>query len=325
MAHGSSPAEAEQLFERGLERMKAGALAEGCEFIAQSHALDPLPGALFTLAECRARAGQALQAWQAFERYLAEVRALPSPEQKAQEARVVAAQRRLDELAPTLARIEVTTPGNARGTFFLDGEERAAPEPGAAWVVQPGTHRVRWVREDGGTEDVEVRLARGESRVIEWGASRTSAPPLPAPPKTEPVVKPPREPTLRPTSTRGGVTVSEHDRATTGTNAWTYTAFGIGAAGLLTGSVAGAVLISRKSTVDRYCTGRVCTQEGYEAARGVGTLDTLANVGFAVGGAGIALGLVLLFTSESPREPAPEMGSLELDLDVSRLGVRGTW
>jgi hypothetical protein len=329
-AQAAHPGEAERLFERGLERMKAGALEEGCELLAQSHALDPLPGALFTLAECRARAGQKLAAWRAFERFVAEVGELSAAEQQAQRARVAAAQGRLVELEGTLARLTVVVRGDADGTLWLNGEERAASEVDGAWVLEPGLHQLRWLRQDGRIEEVEVTLAAGEARTVEVGTAHAGSPgpsqPAPAKHATDrvPIEQGPvGVQTPAPVEATEPV-LPELDRGT-GTSAWTYTAFGLGAAGVLTGSIAGAVLISRKSTVDRFCTGRVCTEEGYEAARGVDTLDALANVGFAVGGAGIALGLVLLFTADAPRERSSSVGALELEFDVSRVGVRGTW
>src|SRR6185436_7693284 len=63
------PAEADALFKAGLEQMRAGRYETACPMLAKSYQLDPLPGALFTEADCEAAWGKvatAIEHYQAF-------------------------------------------------------------------------------------------------------------------------------------------------------------------------------------------------------------------------------------------------------------------
>ncbi len=50
-ARAKPSSDAEALFESGLREMRAGNYALGCPRLAESYQLEPLAGALFTLAE----------------------------------------------------------------------------------------------------------------------------------------------------------------------------------------------------------------------------------------------------------------------------------
>lgn len=337
--------EAEELFERGLEHMKAGSVERGCDLIEQSHELDPLPGALFTLAECRARAGQDVQAWTRFRQFLAQVHDDAPEGASPHAARIEAARRRLLEIEARVARVTLILPLHDEAAplqLFVDGVARAiepssghepAGEPGGEPVDEaalgarprqelafaPGQHTFRLASSDGAEERIEVSLGAGEARTLQLARPRRAVVPpaardqLPGPPA--PGAAEEAKDVEEPAVTQG---------RPSGPGLWTYTAFGVGAAGLVTGSIAGAVLISRKNTVDRYCTGEVCEEPGYRATRGIDTLDTVANVGFAVGALGVGVGLWLAFGAADDAE-TQSATRLQVGIDGNRALLRGTW
>lgn len=336
----AAPTDAEELFERGLERMKAGKVEEGCLLLDRSYALDPLPGAAFTRAECWARAGRAARAWKQFEAFLGEMSSRSAEEQSAQEARIVAARRRMKELEPHVARLTIVVPDGDVRELLLGDRPLAADEWNQDHVIEPGSHRIVLQGKDGSRTAVEVTLHAGESRRIELALPEretdASQPADPSPSKAPPSLaerQPALETTVAPPApahhraeqaplAESGIAESGADES--GSGRWAYGALGLGAAGVVTGTVAGALLIGRKKTVDRHCRGGVCDETGYAATRGIGTLDTVANVGFAVGAAGLGVGLFLLLTDSAP---AKEVSSTQLRLDVegNRAVLRGSW
>lgn len=106
-----------------------------------------------------------------------------------------------------------------------------------------------------------------------------------------------------------------------------WTGFGIGAAGLIAGGVAGGVAASQASALKDACGGGTrcngaITQDELDKAI---TLAHVSTAGFAVGGAGVALGVVGLFLSDfsAPPPPAGDKASVEPFVGVGSAGVRG--
>src|SRR5262249_1396671 len=98
-------------------------------------------------------------------------------------------------------------------------------------------------------------------------------------------------------ATTGPLTTPETPTADTGTNKNSPTlhvGFGAGAAGLAVGTVAGLIHLSKVSKVKQdYCGGGTDCQPGFEEARDAAKPSaTISTVGFIVGGAGVAAGVV---------------------------------
>ncbi|MBV9945839.1 MAG: hypothetical protein JOZ69_03220, partial [Myxococcales bacterium] len=98
-----------------------------------------------------------------------------------------------------------------------------------------------------------------------------------------------------------------------GGRALAYAAFGVGAAGLVVGTVFGALALSTKASLDHECGGRSACSD--PAAPGdIAALHTrswIANAGFAAGALGVAGGLALLLLSPSspPASPPASAGA----------------
>lgn len=70
---------------------------------------------------------------------------------------------------------------------------------------------------------------------------------------------------------------------------------GLGVVGLVVGAVTGGLVLDRKATVEEFCSDDVCTDpKGVEAADEGRTLAVVSTVGFAVGGAALVTGIVLV-------------------------------
>jgi hypothetical protein len=135
---------ADELFAAGVEAMKREDWAAACPAIAKSYALEPLPGALFTLAECRARAGNIASAARDFGRYLEQVASLPEAERAKQQERVPEAERRQKQLDERAPRLTIAVPADlpAGAIVTLDGTPLGADQLGVELPVDPAEHRV---------------------------------------------------------------------------------------------------------------------------------------------------------------------------------------
>ncbi len=105
-----------------------------------------------------------------------------------------------------------------------------------------------------------------------------------------------------------------------------YVAYGVGAAGLLVGTVTGVLAMSKASD----CPNKVCaTQSDLDSAKSMATVSTIT---FGIGIAGAAVGTILLFTANK-NEASPAQAkahtqpklSLHPFVGVGSLGLSGTF
>jgi hypothetical protein len=257
--------------------MEAGRYETGCAALAESYRLDPKPGALFTQATCEARWGKLATAVAHYEEFLQRVAALPPAERARHEGREEAARAQVAELSPRVPRLTLVLPPSApRGTAVtLDGRPLDASRLGAEMPVDPGEHAI--------TTRAPGRPAHAQKVVVEAGRAARVVLAVPPAPTTAP-----QPPSRRPLA---------------------YATGGLGVAGLLVGVIAGSLAIGRKGVVDDHCTGRACDAEGKAAGDAGKTLASVSTLGFAVGAAGIGVG-VLLFVSEPKPANAAASGKL---------------
>jgi hypothetical protein len=71
---------------------------------------------------------------------------------------------------------------------------------------------------------------------------------------------------------------------------------GIGAAGVVAGGVLGILTLKQHRTLQGQCPGDVCPPDKQEDLRSAKQLGNFSTIAFGIGGAGLALGTVLLFT-----------------------------
>jgi hypothetical protein len=101
-----------------------------------------------------------------------------------------------------------------------------------------------------------------------------------------------------------------------------WVGFGVGAAGLVVGGVAGAMSLSRASSAKEVCRGDECPPSARDDIEASQTLANVSNVGFAVGVLGIGLGVYGLVSSGGAERPAYGR-RIEPIVGVDKVGVRG--
>jgi hypothetical protein len=282
--------DAQALFDEGLANMKAGRFKLGCALIKRSLDVDARPGTAFTLAECYSRAGKFASAVSFYDHFLATFDAMPKEQQEQQQARADISRAERTRLIAQVAWLTVILPPLVApgAVVTLDGEEFPSSLFGIATAIDPGPH-VFTTRVPGGPLiEQRVDIASGERKAITLDVRNPAA--------QEPTLPPEPKPPEKGKGQRVNLTP------------WIWTSFGVGAAGLITGTVSGIMLLSDRAKIQELCPpdgqlpdGTIpCKGDGYEISqRAQNTLAPLTTVALSVGAAGVVAGVVLLVMDSS--------------------------
>jgi hypothetical protein len=305
--------EAEKLFREGLEAMRAANYDEACPKLSESYRLDPLPGALFTLAECHAAWGKSATAIEQYQTFLNRLTSLPPQRRDQFEERRRLALDKITALTALAAEITVDVAPSAPKSLVVKRND-VVIDPQAYGVgkkVDQGTYVVSaeldgkqvWKRQ------VEV-LDRDRARIV-----------VPWPP---PGLEPTQE---RPAPAKTNATEDASKERAPISRTWMYVAGGVGAAGLTTGIIAGLVALGKKGTIEDNCPERVCNAEGREAVDAGQSAALVSTIGFGVGvaGAGAAVALFMLSRPAPSHETARVQPILAASENGASVGVRGAF
>lgn len=156
--------EAQRLFDEARSLLLAGAVADACDKLAASLALDPANGTRLNLAVCREREGKLVEATILFTDVVRQGRG------PGQADRVAVAMKHLDAIAPLVPTLEVRVPRAARDTgvqLFIDGEDREAVLRGGVLLTESGRHHLEIVSEDGRRGVADVTLEPGARAIVD--------------------------------------------------------------------------------------------------------------------------------------------------------------
>lgn len=281
------------LFQRGVDDMMLGRYETACPAIAESLRLDPRPGTLFTLAECYAKGGKLASAVVRYDEYLTTFSRMTPEQQSKQLGREKTALEQRDLLKPDVplltVKLEAGAPADTR--VLRDDTLLNGPSLGVALPVDPGDHTVSAQTPNGPLTTQTLTIRKGERKEISLKVEVTTTTTMSTTSKTGGSAAPPaRAPSA---SSRG-----ETQRIVG------LALGGVGAAGLLTGAIAGGVTLARKSSVEESCDlgAQTCsTSEGLDELSSARTSGLVSTVGFAAGGALLATGLIVFLTSPSSR------------------------
>jgi hypothetical protein len=296
-------AKARALMDEGDRRVDRGDQAGALVVYRQADAIMSVPTTGIEVARTLVSLGKLIEAREVA---LAVVR-IPT---KAGEARVFGIARRdaaelardLERRIPSL-RIDVDAfehPSTV--SVKIDGVEAHPPPLLAPRKLDPGPHTLVIAAPDYRTQTRTITLAEGDDRTVD----------------VELVAVAPRKRARRLVI----AAPAPGDRAAEGgVSPLVYVGFGVGAAGLAVGGVAGAMSLSHAAEAKEFCTNDVCApaaSEDLEASKKWGNIST---IGFAVGGVGVAIGVVGLLTSGGSERPST--ASVEPVIGPRWTGVRG--
>jgi hypothetical protein len=300
-AAAQSPSDADALFQHGLDAMRAANYEVACPLLEASYRKDPLPGALFTLAECEHAGGKLTAAIAHYRTFLEMLPSLAATRRRSFEERRGIALQKIELATAALPAMTIsvdaslaTSPG--RGLVVKrNGVVVDASSYGVTQKIDPGEYIVTGQTPDGGAWQRRVELGERDRVVIEI-----------------PVVL------QRASSAAEGASSGTAAAADTGTSSassgrktWGYVAGGVGIAGLMTGAIAGFVALGDKSTVNANCPNHLCNAQGESALDAGKTSSLVSTIALPVGVAGIgAAGILLLIAapkSTSARTTAPTL------------------
>ena len=318
-ASAQDAAGAAALFDLGVKEMEAGRYDAACPPLAESYRLEPKPGALFTLAECEAKAGLVATAVAHYDDYLRTYQAMTPAQQATQRGRDKTAQKQKQALAPLVPQLTLVLPANAPAgvTVTRDGVALREPSLGVALPVDPGEHVVVTKTATGETNEQRITIAKGESKRVELVIASSGAP-QPAAEVTAPPPEMPAQDTPAPSESSGARTAA-------------FVVGGIGIAALGVGLVTGGLALSKKSTITDNCEDMVCNAEGKTAADDGQSLALVSTIGFAVGGAALGTAVVLFIVSSSSQTKSAAAASSKSEKPAARLAPmvasdgRGLW
>lgn len=315
-ASDSARVAARRMTDEAAERFVAGEYEAARDLYRRASEADPGPVPVLGEARSLVKLGQlvaAEQRYSAVESYL-----LPSTDTEAARAAVNEARSELEQLRQRIPTLTITVAGPEANDptveVRIDGNPVKPALLGYPNPVDPGERVITlWVQ---GRKAVHVSVAlqegdrapivlRAEQKDVAAGPASAGAP--------APVVDgtaPRQSGTEAPP--RGGV-----DRRPIG-----WIAVGVGAAGLVTGLVAGLVAEERHDVLVEHCPEDRCPPEYHDDLDSFRQLRTVSTAGYVVGGVGLAAGLTLVLTARrEPGEARPT--ALALQVGPAGAALRG--
>jgi len=180
--------------------------------------------------------------------------------------------------------------------------------------IDPGEHVFRF--EMTGADPVEQKLVirQGQkNRNVDVAFKSNAAPVVVAPPPLAPLPLPPHP--LPPSEAAGSKERGPSRRIAGGV------LLGLGGAGLLTGVIAGSLVVAQHGSLATACGGGTCPASEQSSLDAYHAKSSASTAGFIAGGVLAAAGLVVLVTAPKS-SPAPS-ASVAPFLGVASAGVRG--
>jgi len=217
------------------------------------------------------------------------------------------AKREVEALKPRLAWIRIVLTEPTEATVTLDGAKVPAGAIGVKRAADPGSPVVRVTAEGYEPYEQTLTIASGEEKAVEVALKKL--------PEVEAAST-----EAAPTDTTAPASASK------GRKVLTYIALGVGGAGLVAGSVTGALALGKRSDLSSQCPRSECPPSAAQSLNDYRLFGTISGVGFVVGAIGIGTGLVLLLTSPSSEESPPTAGlQVRPLIGLGVVGAQGTF
>ena len=281
----SDPAAADELFREGRAAAEKRDYLTACAKFRESNRLDPAVGTLFNIADCEDKLGRLATAWTLFQEV---AQRLPNDDDR----RAIATKRAqsLEARVPRLS-VHLVTSGRSDVTIRRDGVALGAASLDTSLPVNPGEHVVSVEAPGAQATMFHTSVGEGERARLEVAVGATS-------------------PAGRASGSASRDTGHPHRTAA-------YVTGGVGVAGLVTGIVAGVLVLDRKSTVNDNCADHLCNQVGHDAAQSGKTFGVITTVGLITGAIGLGTATYLFVSAPAPSETAHSGAYL--------LGIRAKW
>lgn len=292
------------LGEDGLALADAGNCDRAIEKLARADKMHHAPTTAGRLAECEIQSGKLIAGTERLHRLLREQ--LPATAPQIFVDAIARARTVLDQALPRIPmlRISVKTRGVAKVTVTIDGD----PIPDAVVdndrPADPGPHTIRASAIGFVSSAKNVTLNEGETKSVALEL------------ETDPYALP----------LRADISVREAhaSSASSGSGALPFVVLGVGAAGLVTGIVAGVVVAAKSSDLATSCgPSKVCPSDKESEISAAKTWATVSTTGFVVAGVGLGAGLVLLLTRHKESHALSSRTELAPVVGPTYVGLTG--
>jgi hypothetical protein len=297
--------------QEGVMLADQGKCAPAIEKLERAEKLHHAPTTAGRLGECEIQTGKVIAGTERLQRLLRE--GLPPSPPKSFVAAMDRAQKVLDAALPRIAtlRISVKAPVGTKPTVTVDDEVISSALVGADIPADPGPHKIVASAKGLVSDTKQVTLKDGETN----GITLTLIVDTTYKPEPAPVATPAPAPT-----------VPKETPPERKTNVLPFVAFGVGAVGLGVGAVTGLLVGSKRSDLDASCRpDGGCPTSQDSTLSSAKTLATISTIGFVVGGAGIATGVVLLVTQGATTTTTARAPRLRPIVGVGYAGLDGTF
>jgi hypothetical protein len=293
--------QAQSRFRRGKELANKQRYEEAATEFRASHEIVTSPNTRLELARCMRMMGRLVAAYAEFGRAAVEAKELEAEDNRYLRAKEAAVAERA-EIEPKLGFVTLAIENPSEGTrVIVASEEIRRPAWGEPTPVAAGSADI--VVETPAHQPVRrtVSLAPGEktSLSIDAQSGEPEGGPPPPPPVAAPVPEPKNLAALRP---------------------WAYVGAGVGAAGLVSFALFGALAKSDYDDLQTACGGGPCPAGKQDEIASGKTKQTIANVSLVFGILGAAAGATL-FVLSMPKD-AP-VSSVSLVVSPAGIGVGG--
>jgi hypothetical protein len=269
-------ATARSLAREGLEAQQHSQYAIAADRFSRADALVHAPTLLLGLARAQVALGSLVTAHETYERILREPLQPHAPAVfgKALED----AKRELAALTPRLAWVTIRVEGVESPDVTIDDVRVPVAALGVRRTCDPGSHSVKASAKGYAVAERMFDVAEGGEQSV-----TLSMEPLPAAPAAVVMTSVPE--TVMPVRTKLAIA-----------------SLGLGAAGLITGSVAGILVLTKHATLSRECTNG-CPLDDSSELYTYRTLANLSTGAMIVAGVGAAAGVTLLLTGDRGAKP----------------------
>lgn len=286
-------AEAKQLWTKGKQATVRKKFDEAAASFRSANDLDPKAQYQLDLGRALIETGALVEA----EEVLSSV--VDTTEPNTQKAKAVAKKLVSDLGAriPTM-KIVVRGDGAAQANVTVDGN---AAQPDKDLRFDPGSHEVAARTSAGAEAKQTVVLAEKDNKTV---TLTLTAPKVVEAPK-------PKE------GGSGGNMIPA---------AISYT---VGGVGLTVGAILGGLAFQKTSETEELCGDKVCPQEYADEVAAAQDFGTGSTIAFAIGGLGVAAGLILTFTvgmsGDSSEEPEKKEAHVEPVVGPGFVGIQGNF
>jgi serine/threonine-protein kinase len=319
LAHAEGPdsVSAQVLFDQAKKLMAAGKYADACPKLEESQRLDPGLGTLLNLGDCFEHEGKTATAWGKF------VEAAAAAKAANQAAREHHARERASALFSRLSNIVINVASAEKSPGLevkRDGALVGQAQWGTPMPADPGEHVVSAGAPARTAWETKIKVdAEGHTAVVAVPELAAAAAAVTTSQSGAAVAR---------RASTGGAFAPENTTEDEGRGLGTQrtlalVAGGVGAAGIVVGSVFGLKSLGKRNKADEVCTPECLPdRDGLNLKAEALAAGNISTAGFIVGAAGVVLGLALWFTAT----PSPKgTTAAQIGVGAGSVVVKGSW